>query len=398
MFHSKSFRVRFFYILAMFSIPNLFYSGGAEAKLSFDDEVGYLINAFYDAGIDLDTFEQMRSPYRGKRSYRLAPKDAPWGSYYFPYVDGGIANRWQTNEGGSYRTLNRNVSGRSLPPEKVLLKIKALSQSEINSLSAAEKFDIYMGYYDFRTTEIELKQRGPQGRIEHEGWEGFCNGRNAASVGVPEPQQAIDVVNDDGIEVRFEIIDLKALASASFFYVELYAQIGNPTRDRAAQLDNPPDAGLFDIALRSYLAVGHRPFMFDIHEGHEIWNSTIIGYKRKTSRKLPLEETDWDNIENPEIAYKIKVDLELYYHEEISLEDANTVTRDRIANGWMNLKKNYSYYLYIDEFKKIRGGQFIGNQGPDFLWFPNGIGADDTLGVNSNLDFESIRSLIESAE
>ena len=83
-----------------------------------------------------------------------------------------------------------------------------------------------------------------------EEWEGFCNGVRCAGINLPEPTHKIAVKNPDGIQVRFEPADLKALAAASYFYVEKYSQLGSPTRVGKAQ--DQPNAGAFDLALRYF--------------------------------------------------------------------------------------------------------------------------------------------------
>ncbi len=205
--------------------------------------------------------------------------------------------------------------------------------------------------------------------------------------------------NKDGLTVRFEPADLKALAGASYFYTEQYAQIGSPTSQ--GRRENQPNAAVFDLALRYNLAQNKKPFVIDSHLGPAIWNETVVGYKRTLGNFESL--TDKEQQSYPRAVQKVFVNLVLDTLGEIAIEESNSKTTDKVADGRLVGTLETGYTLYLDDSGKSIGGEMEKsnkNRGVDFAWFAAGKGADRHYaeqGGNPFLKFKVIRELFNEA-
>lgn len=330
--------------------------------------------------------ESYLNPHKGPTEFRLSEQHAPWAGNYFPMIEGGIAQRWVESK----------------HPEKLLDKksFSLMTPEERQKLSPVEKYDVLLGLYDFRTTSRELNFRGPfrQG-VKLQDWEGFCNGVRCAGILLPEPKFAVERTNPQGEKVVFQPADLKALAGASYFYTQEYAQIGSPSRQGRGE--NLPNAAVFDLALRYSLAVNKKAFIIDSHLGKEIWNETVVGYKRVLSPEKKLTPTE--RTLYPEAVRKVQVQLILETLGEIDIQNSNKPTKAKVADGTLLKTLEGNYTLYLDSEGRAVDGQWKKNRsvrGVDFAWFVGGKGADkfhaDKTG-NPYLEFDVIRSLIKES-
>lgn len=356
----------------------------------FNTDLNWLNQALRNAKQTVRSIGKFQKYNTGKEDYSFPDEKAPWGANYYPMTDNGIANRWQIGwekkEGLGGDTLNDLLTeGRA----------KDLSTEAISYLSPSEKLDLYLGNYDFKITKRELRSRGPLRKPEPKGWEGFCNGVRIAGVLAPEPIKAITVENADGMQIEFQPSDLKALAGAAHFYVEVYNQIGSPTR--SGENKNLPNAGVFDIALRTMLGENERGFVIDVHKGSEIWNETLMGYDREIS-----EETKTTASEKREFngaTKKVTVDLTYRALGEFRIEGSNGYTRNRTVRESNVFRAKYD--LYLDSRGNIVDGEWVSGRYPDFAWF--GFGAGDQKhsrrGQNGNpyMPYSKILPLLKKA-
>jgi hypothetical protein len=301
-------------------------------------------------------------------------------------LDGGIAQRWTEGK----------------PPAAILNKNEymKLSPEARKKLSPVEKYDVLLGLYDFRTTDHEMNFRGPfrQGS-KIQDWEGFCNGVRCAGIMMPEPKFPVERTNPRGETVVFQPADLKALAGASYFYTEEYAQIGSPSREGRAE--NPPNAAVFDLVLRYGIGTANKSFIVDSHLGKQIWNESVVGYKRTLSPIMDL--TDNEQNEYPDAVKKVKVELILETLGEIEIKDSNKATKAQVANGSLLKTIEGKYTLYLDRDGRAVEGKWVKGskiRGIDFAWFVGGKGADKHYaekGGNPYLEFGVIKSLINES-
>jgi hypothetical protein len=372
-----------------------------EVRADFASDCASLMSALVDAGREDKWVQRMLDPRAGKNEFFLDQELAPWIGYYFPFVKGGIAVRWQRGQRAPTKLLSEELAGSSTSVTKnaVIEKLRAMSKEERNLLSPAEKMDIYLGQYDFPITVTELTRRGPRRAPSPQEWEGFCNGRCAAGMLTREPVKPISVRNADGIEITFQPNDIKALITASYFYVEKYAQMGVPNMSKIPRVDGRVDAAAFDIALRSFLGESQRPFVVDIDPTEEIWNHLAVGYKRVLGAEVPVPP---DAQGLPARAkFEVSARLTVYYINDlhnIARHNKPTVDMVRKDNYTAIFPRHYPYKLYLDENKQIVGGSWNSSKDyPDFVWFPEGRGTDDVQGVNPHLPFDKVMELVEAS-
>ncbi len=355
---------------------------------SYQRDLEYFRGALGIWGFSDENMDRFYNPYVGPTDYRLSEAHAPWSGNYFAMKHGGIANRWQIGE-KRYPRLHQ------LPNRDEVLNMTA---EEVNRLSPAEKYDIFVGDYDYTVTKRELFNRGPMRGLKPKIWEGFCNGVRCASGILPEPKTSIIVQNHDGINIKFQSSDLKALAGAAYFFVERYAQMGGPTANTKAEAQ--PNAAAFDLALRYFLSQKKKSFMVDANLGKQIWNESVIGYHREVSPPQGL--TPDEQWQRPWAIAKVKVEGYLETLGEVDIKKTNGPTVHKIVAGELHENLPISYVLYID----AQGNAFDGtwnraknNRGVDFVWFGAGSGTDSHPSSqhgngNAYLDFNKLKKLV----
>jgi hypothetical protein len=351
-----------------------------------DEDMKWFKSVLQFSEMSEKNLDKFLNPFEGPQQFRLSEKNAPWAGNYFPMESGGIASRWRTNE----------------YPSEVLDKsaIEGMTEKQLRNLSPVEKYDIMMGFYDFRTTKHELKMRGPQRELKPEFWEGFCNGVRCAGIMTKEPQFPVSFTNKDGITVMFSPADLKALAGASYFYVEKYGQIGGPSPEKM-HAQNQPNAAVFDLALRYHLAQKKKGFVIDSHLGSEIWNETVVGYTRNFDDVEGLDDSE--KALYPKAHKKVYVNVVLETLGEVGIKDSNGLTKSRVADGSMLTTLETAYTLYLNKSGEAIDGKWHnaeGDRGVDFAWFVSGKGADHQYadrGGNPNLRFNKIRKLFKQS-
>lgn len=349
----------------------------------FQHDLQQLKEATKFGNIATDELERYLDPTKGPVEFRLNQKNAPWAGNYNAMQKGGVAYRWQVDKPADV-----------VPTKK---EVQETPKELLSWLSPIEKYDILKNDYDFKATKFELTRRGPQRASPVQDWEGFCNGVRCAGFLLPEPQFAVEVVNADGVRIEFQPADLKALAGVSYFYVEKYAGLGAPSRDSARAADQPNPA-IFDLALRYNLATKRKTFVIDSNLTSEIWNETIVGYKRNVRPAVPLNEADKKKF--PRAVAKRTVWLRLETLGEIDMNKSNQPTRAAVAEGTHLQGLTAAYILYLDEAGRAIDGVWhkaSKDRGIDFAWFAGGKGTDASNGWNTHLDFNTIRKLFKEA-
>ncbi|MEN0060380.1 MAG: hypothetical protein AAGB31_16185 [Bdellovibrio sp.] len=350
----------------------------------FEEDLYWYKSSLSFAKIPEDSADDFLNPFKGPTEFRLTEKYAPWAGNYFPMAEGGIAQRWQT--GHSFKKIHT---------KKAIVNMTA---EQRRKLSPVEKYDIYKGFYDFRTTQHEIFNRGVLREPSPEEWEGFCNGVRCAGFLLDEPIRAVEVENRDGVRVVFEPADLKALAGASYFYTEDYAQLGSPSQRKKAE--SQPNPVVFDMVLRHRLARHKKPFVIDSNLSSEIWNETVVGFNREI-RSVTFTAKDRELY--PSAEKKVRVDVILDTLGEVDIAESNLPTKEKVANGSLLDTVETSYYLFLDSNNKALDGRWVrssGDRGVDFVWFAAGRGRDKQYadqGGNPFLEFKTIRKLIKEA-
>lgn len=151
-------------------------------------------------------------PLKGKLSKH------PWTADYWPTNSGGISQRWNANGGDPEEYIPLEV--RAGYPILTRDQVMAMTLEQKKALSPAEKYDIFIGRYDFPFTQKERRRtrvmRTIPGNPEYDenfeipGWEGLCHGWAPGALNFDEPHSAV-LVNNDNIEVPFGSADVKGL-------------------------------------------------------------------------------------------------------------------------------------------------------------------------------------------
>ncbi len=377
---------------------------GYELRKKFLSQMRWLESAALMNELDEDVLARFAKWRTGPDQFYPSPEQAPWAGNYNPMALNGIARRWRTNSlPESFDKVLPFIGLRptklipeelgTANPERIKEYLLGLTMDELNDLSAVEKLDIKNGRYDFPASRIELEERGTLRDPRPSFWEGFCNGARAAGVCLPEPKESVNVRNADGIELEFDAADLKNLASAMYFFVEKYAQLGQPTKKRQKRGTNKPDPAVLDIAVRALLGAHQKYFFFDDDMSHQLFNRTAVAYKREIIGQEPASFVK--GLHRDAVGY-IDIETTVYSLSEISLSGSNGFTGDWVAD-LNNLKKEtWRYRLYYDRVDTILMGEWLDETGPDLVWFAAGKGTDGTHpnGTNKYLDFDEIYEMV----
>lgn len=136
-------------------------------------------------------------------------------SYNFDLLplEGKVRGSGRYWSGSSWRSSQGSINLRWNTPSKEGFGHKSPTRREVftypikkmKELSPAEKYDLYMGRYDYPLKwEVDFFARG--GTAD---WEGICHGWAGASIHHEEPNPKV-VKNPDGIEIHFGSSDIKA--------------------------------------------------------------------------------------------------------------------------------------------------------------------------------------------
>jgi hypothetical protein len=276
-----------------------------------------------------------------------------WSGDYWALNRGNINYRWNSDnkEGFDYDSPTR---------EELLF----MSPESIAELSPTEKFDIYLGRYNY-----PLKEEVYTVANKHaQSWEGICNGWAPATVNHNEPVPKT-VRNADGVEIRFGSSDIKALLSYYYAFVhkvENTQQLGRrcPKGSRWFNWDedckNDLDAGSFHIVMANKVGLQNHTFMVDIERYKEVWNHPILSYVSTIENESAAKKN------NPEGTVKVvQVKSTVTY---VHSSTRNTWEPVRGTTAQRLTKREYVYDIYLDQNNHIISGNWVSQDRPDFLW------------------------------
>lgn len=339
-----------------------------------------------------------------KTSGRLSRE--PWSETYWPDFAGGIATRWsdptglhpgcveekRDAQGNILRTSRGEPVMTWLPPPAVpgdawsyklhtRDELKRLSSDQRARLSPAEKYDIYMGRYDYPTVQAE-RQRVKR---NSEKWWGLCHAWAPASMLVEEPK-AVEVTNADGIRIPFASSDIKGIVIHHFHATnqvltdadDRRVGIGgrcervrnrvDPTDDRTNQGQGSQDeckdvnAGAWHVLLTNLVRENSptNGFVFDMDKTSEVWNQPVYRYEASYQRMNTMHRGA-----DRRARSSIRVTSSVWYGREVAPAWEGNISSRTNALGKLDLE----YYLEVDDRGNIIGGEWITNDFPDFVWY-----------------------------
>lgn len=275
-----------------------------------------------------------------------------WSGDYWALNRGNINIRWNTPSQRGFDLLS--------PTESEAI---VMSSDELARLSPTEKFDLWLGRYDY-PLKAEVYTRANKSA---QNWEGICNGWAPASMNHNEPVPKT-MTNPQGIKIPFGSSDIKALISYYYAFIHQIDSTEQMGR-RCPQgrwfnwnLDckNDLDAGAFHIVLVNKVGRKNQSFMVDIERFKEVWNHPVLSYETV----ILGEEDDVRNA----IAGTVKV---------LRLNTKVTFVDESRNNTWhpvlntaeqKSITRHYRYDLYLNVNNEIIGGAWKSQVRPDFLW------------------------------
>jgi hypothetical protein len=283
----------------------------------------------------------------------LSEAGRAWPGYYWANKKGGIAQRWHAADPQHFKYESPKRS-----------EATVMSRETINELSPAEKYDLFLGRYDYPTVEAAW---GQSSRFSSE-WHGICHGVAPASLNHSEPKE-VTLINPDGIEITFFAGDVKALLA--YYYAKVsdskVRQVGKrcfisgwvPLLNRwPGCMDVNP--GAFHIIMANKLGIDKTGFIADMDRFKQVWNHAALDYTSTVIRTAGADRRSAQGtVRRVLVKSKVKyaATIDPTYTPVIGTDQAKYDTR------------TYTYWLELDSKGEIIGGSWTSKDRPDFLWF-----------------------------
>lgn len=312
-------------------------------------------------------------------SAKLSNQHYIWSDTWWRSPWGGISYRWNAEpnpQNFKYRMLSRE-------------EVKAATISQLEKLSPTEKYDIFMGNYDYPLTK---KVRSLY-NSKMQWWEGICHGWSMAAITTIEPARN-DVMSKDGVVVPFGSTDVKGLLG--FYYAKVHktenrAQVGRRCSVKGKvpgeayaqdRVRGEPmsilrggacadmNAGAFHLSLANVIGLQDKGLVVEVDRYADVWNQPVGEY---SSRIISTKTTNKGSI--------VRIKLDMTYGEESNTLDPASRNNH---GGFVSMNpvtgtdqqsfktRNYEYTLELDLDGNVVGGDWISNTRPDFLWLKEG--------------------------
>ncbi|MBD66431.1 MAG: hypothetical protein CME62_14565 [Halobacteriovoraceae bacterium] len=323
-----------------------------------------------------------------KNIFQAKVDTLPWSDDYWPIYKGILGARYSDEE---FDRISAWDEAHQYILRKDAQSIFQRQNSEtINNLSPSEKYDLLFSDKKQVLTKNMWErgkryfERSNDGYIET--WMGICHGWAPASIMIPRPKKAIEVMSFNGKQkITFYPSDIKALASLLWANAEFEKNfIGTRCRQRGPEGRNCHDSNpaTFHLALLNSVGLHQKSFIIDARYDYEVWNQPLISYsfeyfppqKRDTTdtfEKSLLKLTDYPDDpykkhRSQKAAYIVGVKMKITYGVESDPVQRQTDTPEYdVSNNAF-----YQYDLELDKDFKIVGGEWYSRNHPDFLWRP----------------------------
>lgn len=344
--------------LVLISLTLIMASCGPAGKLPSQEEIQNMNNGNPIRIQDVEIFD-----YTDKLSFSALPLQGDsrdqrkyWSGDYWPLSRGNINFRWNA--------YSENGMSRPSPGQ---LESYTMTQEELAELSPSEKFDLYLGRFDYPlTTEVKARVN-PDAQY----WEGICDGWGAASIHHNEPAPKA-LRNPDGILIPFGSSDIKALLSYYYAFhhdVPVTHQIGKRCNNnrRIFGWGTPEECkgdlnpGSFHLALANTIGLKRQSFLMDVKRYKEVWNQPVIAYE-----SLVTDEDNTPSRKTTEGTTKvIRVETKVIYVNE---SEINSWYPIQGTENQIEAEARYEYLLYLNSSGEIIGGKWKSGERPDFIW------------------------------
>lgn len=277
-----------------------------------------------------------------------------WPGYYWANNRGGIAQRWRSSNPRDFKYDSPSLS-----------QIQALSQDQINELSPAEKFDIFMGDYSYPT----VKRVWGQTRRGADAWHGICHGVSPSSLHHAEPNTKT-LINKDGVELTFYAADIKALLAYHYAKISdsktvqvgkrcfVGARVPFLSSSSGCKDVNP---GSLHIIMANRLGIDKKGFIADMDRYKQVWNHPAVEFSSKIVRTQNGDTRNGAHVTMKRVLVRSKVK----YSATIEALDMPVIGTDYALYD----SRVYTYWLELDASNNIIGGEWVSDDRPDFLWY-----------------------------
>lgn len=339
----------------------------------------------------------------------------PWSGSYWPAMNGYISVRFGLNDKntiGVYDAATNKITTQYNWYQSInkYSEPQDYYQNCYNSnncvsyiydnFSPSEKYDIFLGDYEFTLTNYlknQARSFGDKlGNIPS--WFGICHGWSPASYYYPKPLYPVVLTAADGNKITFLPDDIKAITSQFWanlnYRTDFAGAICNQAQPNATNTDSLglyTDPSCFSInpgalvmILANQIGIRKKNMIFDPNANNQIWNQPVIGYKlmyfnvlnRNFDRsvnnvKVPAQElrTAGDPFlryayqkADPRTAYVVGLMLNVTYAVEIRPAHYTYPMPDETETD------SYLATLELDINNNILGGEWRFNTHPDFAW------------------------------
>jgi hypothetical protein len=265
-----------------------------------------------------------------------------WSGDTWRLKRGAINYRWYAEEKTGFNY--------SSPNER---QLQNYPTTEMKALSPSEKYDIYMGRYDY-PLKAEVDWLARSGLMD---WEGLCHGWAGASLNHDEPG-AKTLKNPDGITVYFGASDVKALLTYAYSKLILppTATLGRRCEVTALlevedNCDDDLSALTFHAVLASKMGLRGQSFIADMDRYKEVWNHPILSYESSVIK-----------MNNYHQGRKAIITTKLTY---IDVTEKDSWERDTPQMlSYMTMK----YELELDAKGNMINSRWLSRERPDFIW------------------------------
>ncbi|MFP5385976.1 MAG: hypothetical protein ACLGHN_07840 [Bacteriovoracia bacterium] len=263
-----------------------------------------------------------------------------WSGDSWRLRKGAINFRWNSPEASGFNLRSPSMREAYTYPSELMLR-----------LSPAEKYDLYMGRYDYPLKrEVDYLARSAT-----EDWEGICHGWAGATINHPEPEPKV-AINPDGVEIPFGSSDIKALLSYAYARVLIREEdvLGKRCEESSFieddKCDNDLSALSFHVVLTNKIGLRGQTIIADIDRYKEVWNHPIVSFKSTVEK-----------MKNAGDFRKATIKTKFTY---VDVSEKNSWEKHPAIYSHMTVK----YELIMDRAGNIQSGKWLSKERPDFLW------------------------------
>ncbi len=289
----------------------------------------------------------------------------PWSETYWATYLGSINYRWNATSPSGYGYIS-----------PTLKEAQKMSDAELRQLAPSEKFDLYLGRYDYPLVREARLYSNPHAKV----WSGICDGWSIAAIQFKEPH-SVTLMNPDGIAVPFGSSDIKGLLSyiAAIHFNADSRQVGLkcgywPFSSGCSDIN----AGSLHVIFTNQIGIQKKPFVIEIDSGRPIWNQPAFSYDFRLMASANSIST----------GRGIQVQAHLRYTDELDQSRWDPVVgTEAFQSGELEL----NYILDLNENDEIVGGTWLSpSDRPDFAWMP-------THTLTFNDEFEGMNKILDAA-